>query len=87
MSRIYDCRIFGSIPGPVAFGSLFDHQCLLMSGSCLFYDNDALADSVVAFSVGMCSGLRPSVFSLFLIFVSESPLARLLEEVIGSSLS
>ena len=53
MSRIYDCRIFGSIPGPVAFGSLFDHQCLLMSGSCLFYDNDALADIVVAFNVGI----------------------------------
>ena len=53
MSRIYDCRVFGSIPGPVAFGSLFDHQCLLMSSSCLFYDNDALADTVVAFSVGI----------------------------------
>ena len=24
-----------------------------MSGSCLFYDNDALADTVVAFSVGI----------------------------------
>jgi len=46
-------RLLGSIPGPLAFGSIFDSHCLLSSGSCLVYDNDRLADSLIWFSVGV----------------------------------
>ena len=47
---------------PCVVKSIFDSHCLLSSGSCLVYDNDRLADSLIWFSVGVKVSLIISPF-------------------------
>lgn len=35
--------MIGTIPGPVFFGAIIDQTCLLLSDSCLFYDNYSMS--------------------------------------------
>ena len=53
-------RPLGSIPGPIAFGAVFDATCLFWltpkcndSSACYFYDNDNLSYYMVAVAAGV----------------------------------
>ena len=69
-------RTFGSIPGPLITGAIFDSACQLrhelqeqcgLQGNCLVYDNEALAvRSAILLIVGM--GIS-AVFAFFVWFV------------------
>jgi MFS family permease len=62
-------RAFGSIPGPIIFGALFDSVCIYWQfecnrrGNCWVYDNTHLSERAVALAV---SGIAANfIFSFF----------------------
>ena len=69
-SAVY--RVFGTVPGPLIFGALFDASCLAWQdncgrrGNCWVHDNDQLSVSVLAFSLP-CLILSAILFLLALI--------------------
>ena len=65
-------RVFGTIPGPLVFGALFDTSCLNWQddcgrrGNCWVYDNNELSIRVLAFS-GPCLFFSAFFFLLALL--------------------
>ena len=62
-------RCIGTIPGPIFFGWILDHTCLLTDGNCLFYDNwnMAIYMALTVFFVKTVS----VVFYFFALYFSE----------------
>ena len=62
-------RVFGSVPGPILFGVLFDSACLFWQrdcgrrGNCWVYDNSVLSTRVMVLAVGAIVGY---IFFVFL---------------------
>ena len=67
-------RMFGSIPGPILFGVIFDSTCLFWQydcgrrGNCWVYDNSALSVRAVVLAVLAMSGYIISVFLCWLVY-------------------
>jgi Organic Anion Transporter Polypeptide (OATP) family len=72
------CVSLGTIPGPLLMGVAFDNTCLLWqplpcsdeSGSCVFYDNNALSKN---FLVLMCSVKVISFVAMILAVILYQP--------------
>ena len=74
-------RLVGTIPGPIFFGWILDHTCLLTDGNCLFYDNwnMALYMAITVFSV---KSLGVGFFGLALYCSHRSPIKDESDETI-----
>ena len=66
-------RLIGTIPGPIFFGWILDHTCLLTDGNCLFYDNWNMA-LYMAFTVFSVKTAAVAFFFWALYFSHRSPI-------------
>ena len=67
-------RLFGSIPGPILFGAIFDSTCLFWQhqcgrrGNCWVYDNTALSVRAVVLAMLAMAGYITCVFFCWLFY-------------------